>query len=145
MNRYEQLQCSWNSVSNCHDHLLQVKPSVFWDYAKAVGLCTTVAICFLYAGQSSAAIGANVWLSDWTNDAVVDGKQNNTYLRLGVYAALGILQGEPVGVPRRGSPISSSLLALRLPKPYSCLRVSLTLQAIPCIRICPFIPTPSTR
>uniref|UniRef100_A0A8C0ZMU8 Canalicular multispecific organic anion transporter 2 n=1 Tax=Castor canadensis TaxID=51338 RepID=A0A8C0ZMU8_CASCN len=70
-----------------------VKPSVFWDYAKAVGLCTTVAICFLYAGQSSAAIGANVWLSDWTNDAVVDGKQNNTYLRLGVYAALGILQG----------------------------------------------------
>ncbi|XP_038181480.1 ATP-binding cassette sub-family C member 3 isoform X2 [Arvicola amphibius] len=70
-----------------------VKMNVFWDYAKSVGLYTTLAICLLYAGQSAAAIGANVWLSDWTNDAVVDGRQNNTSQRLGVYAALGILQG----------------------------------------------------
>ncbi|XP_057630326.1 ATP-binding cassette sub-family C member 3 [Chionomys nivalis] len=70
-----------------------VKMNVFWDYAKSVGLYTTLAICLLYAGQSAAAIGANVWLSDWSNDAVVDGRQNNTSQRLGVYAALGILQG----------------------------------------------------
>lgn len=70
-----------------------VELSVFRDYAKAVGLCTTLAICFLYVGQSAAAIGANVWLSAWTNDATVDNRQNNTSLRLGVYAALGILQG----------------------------------------------------
>uniref|UniRef100_A0A8C2VPQ5 ATP binding cassette subfamily C member 3 n=1 Tax=Chinchilla lanigera TaxID=34839 RepID=A0A8C2VPQ5_CHILA len=70
-----------------------VKLSVFWDYAKAVGLCTTLAICLLYAGQSAAAIGANVWLSAWANEAKMDRKQNNTSLRLGVYAALGILQG----------------------------------------------------
>lgn len=71
----------------------RVKLNLFWDYAKAVGRCTTLAICLLYAGQSAAAIGANIWLSDWTNEAVVDGRQNNTSLRLGVYAALGILQG----------------------------------------------------
>ncbi|PNJ66042.1 ABCC3 isoform 9, partial [Pongo abelii] len=70
-----------------------VELSVFWDYAKAVGLYTTLAICLLYVGQSAAAIGANVWLSAWTNDAVADSRQNNTSQRLGVYAALGILQG----------------------------------------------------
>ncbi|XP_008569047.1 PREDICTED: canalicular multispecific organic anion transporter 2 [Galeopterus variegatus] len=70
-----------------------VKLSVYWDYAKAAGLCTSLAICLLYTGQSAASIGSNVWLSDWTNDAMVDGGQNNTSLRLGVYAALGILQG----------------------------------------------------
>ncbi|XP_008836595.1 canalicular multispecific organic anion transporter 2 isoform X1 [Nannospalax galili] len=70
-----------------------VKLSVFGDYAKSVGLYTTVAICLLYAGQSAAAIGANVWLSAWANEAAVNGRQNNTTLRLGVYAALGILQG----------------------------------------------------
>lgn len=70
-----------------------VKMGVYRDYARSVGLYTTLAICLLYVGQSAAAIGANVWLSAWTNDAVVDGRQNNTSQRLGVYAALGILQG----------------------------------------------------
>ncbi|XP_004859793.1 canalicular multispecific organic anion transporter 2 isoform X4 [Heterocephalus glaber] len=71
----------------------RVKLSVFWDYAKAVGLCTTLAICLLYAAQSAAAIGASVWLSDWANEAAMGSRQNNTSLRLGVYATLGILQG----------------------------------------------------
>ncbi|KAM4844750.1 ATP-binding cassette sub-family C member 3 [Thomomys bottae] len=70
-----------------------VKMSVFLDYAKAVGLWTTVAICLLYAGQSAASIGANIWLSNWANEAAMDEKQNNTSKQLGVYAALGMLQG----------------------------------------------------
>uniref|UniRef100_A0A4X2LSV0 ATP binding cassette subfamily C member 3 n=1 Tax=Vombatus ursinus TaxID=29139 RepID=A0A4X2LSV0_VOMUR len=70
-----------------------VKLSVFWAYAKAVGLCISVTVCFLYTCQSAAAIGANIWLSDWTNEPVINGTQSNTSLRLGVYAALGILQG----------------------------------------------------
>ncbi|XP_031208632.1 canalicular multispecific organic anion transporter 2 [Mastomys coucha] len=70
-----------------------VKLSVYWDYAKSVGLFTTLSICLLYAGQNAAAIGANVWLSAWSNDAQEHGQQNNTSVRLGVYAALGILQG----------------------------------------------------
>ncbi|ELK01672.1 Canalicular multispecific organic anion transporter 2, partial [Pteropus alecto] len=71
----------------------RVKLNMFWDYAKAMGLCTTLVICLLYAGQSAAAVGANIWLSAWTNEAVVGGQQNNTSMRLGVYAAFGILQG----------------------------------------------------
>lgn len=70
-----------------------VKLSVYWDYAKSMGLCTTLSICLLYGGQSAAAIGANVWLSAWSNDAEEHGQQNKTSVRLGVYAALGILQG----------------------------------------------------
>ncbi|XP_059938247.1 ATP-binding cassette sub-family C member 3 isoform X2 [Mesoplodon densirostris] len=70
-----------------------VKLSVFWDYARAVGLCATLLICLLHGGQSAAAIGANVWLSAWTGEAVVSGQQNNASQRLGVYAALGFLQG----------------------------------------------------
>ncbi|XP_008059021.2 canalicular multispecific organic anion transporter 2, partial [Carlito syrichta] len=70
-----------------------VKLSVFCDYAKAVGLWTTLVIIFLYAGQSAAAIWASVWLSDWANDAMVEERRNNTSQRLGVYAALGFLQG----------------------------------------------------
>ncbi|XP_047562923.1 ATP-binding cassette sub-family C member 3 isoform X2 [Lutra lutra] len=70
-----------------------VKLSVFWDYAKAMGLYTTVAICVLYLCQTAASIGASVWLSAWTNEAMVDSRQNNTSMRLGVYAALGVLQG----------------------------------------------------
>eukprot|EP00070_Physeter_catodon_P001800 XP_007103614.1 canalicular multispecific organic anion transporter 2 [Physeter catodon] len=70
-----------------------VKLSVFWDYARAVGLCATLVIFLLHGGQSAAAVGANVWLSAWTGEAAVNGQQNNTSQRLGVYAALGILQG----------------------------------------------------
>ncbi|XP_072502792.1 ATP-binding cassette sub-family C member 3 isoform X1 [Notamacropus eugenii] len=70
-----------------------VKLSVFWAYAKAVGLFTSMTVCFLYTCQSAAAIGANIWLSDWTNEPVINGTQSNTSLRLGVYAALGLLQG----------------------------------------------------
>ncbi|GAB5580898.1 ATP-binding cassette sub-family C member 3 [Prionailurus iriomotensis] len=72
---------------------MSVKLSVFWDYAKGMGLYTIVAICLLYLGHSAAAIGASVWLSAWSDEAMVDGRRNNTYVRLGVYAALSVLQG----------------------------------------------------
>ncbi|XP_027736449.1 canalicular multispecific organic anion transporter 2 isoform X2 [Empidonax traillii] len=70
-----------------------VKLSVFWQYMKAVNPVLSLAICFLYCCQNAAAIGANVWLSDWTNEPVVNGTQHNTAMRIGVYAALGLLQG----------------------------------------------------
>lgn len=71
----------------------KVKLSVFVDYAMAVGPCTTLVICLLYVAQSTSSIGANVWLSDWTNEATEGQRQNNTSMRLGVYATLGFLQG----------------------------------------------------
>ncbi|NXK95917.1 MRP3 protein, partial [Formicarius rufipectus] len=73
--------------------ILQVKLSVFWQYMKAVSPVLSLVICFLYCCQNAAAIGANVWLSDWTNEPVINGTQHNTAMRIGVYAALGLLQG----------------------------------------------------
>ncbi|ETE62698.1 Canalicular multispecific organic anion transporter 2, partial [Ophiophagus hannah] len=69
-----------------------VKFTVFWQYMKAVGPVISLLICFLYSCQNGAAIGANVWLSVWTNDPVINGTQQNVNMRIGVYAALGILQ-----------------------------------------------------
>lgn len=63
---------------------------------KAISPIVCVIICFLYCCQNAAAIGANVWLSDWTNEPVVNGTQHNTSTRLGVYAALGLLQGKNI-------------------------------------------------
>ncbi|XP_066521778.1 ATP-binding cassette sub-family C member 3 isoform X2 [Hoplias malabaricus] len=72
----------------------RVKFKVYWEYAKAVGPMLSVFICFLYASQSAAAIGANIWLSQWTNDSGNSTHaQEKVQMRVGVYAALGIAQG----------------------------------------------------
>nr|XP_046212964.1 ATP-binding cassette sub-family C member 3 isoform X1 [Oncorhynchus gorbuscha] len=71
----------------------RVKSKVFWEYAKAVGPLLSLFICFLYGCQSAASIGANVWLSQWTNDAAQNMTQENVSMRVGVYAALGMAQG----------------------------------------------------
>ncbi|XP_028263925.1 canalicular multispecific organic anion transporter 2 isoform X3 [Parambassis ranga] len=71
----------------------RVKAKVYLEYAKAVGLLLSVIICFLYGCQSAAAIGANIWLSQWTNDALTNQTKENVNMRVGVYAALGIAQG----------------------------------------------------
>ncbi|KAM7382140.1 hypothetical protein PAMA_012825 [Pampus argenteus] len=71
----------------------RVKTKVYLEYAKAVGLLLSVIICCLYGCQSAAAIGANIWLSQWTNDAARNQTKENVHMRVGVYAALGIAQG----------------------------------------------------
>ena len=78
-----------------------MKLKVFLEYARAVGPVLSVFICFLYCCQNAAAIGANIWLSQWTNDAGLNDTQANVPMRVGVYAALGIAQGEtpPVWIP----------------------------------------------
>lgn len=74
----------------------QVKFQVYLEYAKAVGPLLSVLICFLYGCQSAAAIGANIWLSQWTNDALGNRTQETVHMRVGVYAALGIAQGKTI-------------------------------------------------
>ncbi|XP_045924011.1 ATP-binding cassette sub-family C member 3 isoform X6 [Micropterus dolomieu] len=71
----------------------RVKTKVYLEYAKAVGALLSVFICFLYGCQNAAAIGANIWLSQWTNDASTNQTKENVHMRVGVYAALGIAQG----------------------------------------------------
>ncbi|XP_054604932.2 ATP-binding cassette sub-family C member 3 isoform X2 [Nothobranchius furzeri] len=71
----------------------RVKSKVYLEYAKAVGPLLSVIIILLYGCQSAASIGANIWLSQWTNDASGNGTQVDVPMRVGVYAALGITQG----------------------------------------------------
>lgn len=85
---------SWCHCLNCCVTFLQVKTKVYLEYVKAVGPVLSVFICFLYGCQSAASIGGNIWLSEWTNDASTNQTQENVHLRVGVYAALGIAQGE---------------------------------------------------
>ncbi|NXV20153.1 MRP3 protein, partial [Cepphus grylle] len=82
-----------SAVPLMKNFFLLVKLTVFWQYMKAVSPVISLVICFLYCCQNAAAIGANVWLSDWTNEPVINGTQHNTAMRIGVYAALGLLQG----------------------------------------------------
>ncbi|XP_047673398.1 multidrug resistance-associated protein 1 isoform X3 [Tachysurus fulvidraco] len=71
----------------------RVKIKVYWEYVKAVGPLMSLLICFLYAAQSAASIGANIWLAMWTTDTKMNNREENTQMRVGVYAALGIAQG----------------------------------------------------
>ncbi|XP_041062098.1 multidrug resistance-associated protein 1 isoform X2 [Carcharodon carcharias] len=71
----------------------RVKSSVFWAYMKAIGTCTSFCIVLFYLCQHVASLSSNYWLSLWTDDPVVNGTQQHTSLRLGVYGALGIIQG----------------------------------------------------
>ncbi|KAF5902976.1 canalicular multispecific organic anion transporter 2 isoform X2, partial [Clarias magur] len=71
----------------------RVKLKVYWEYVKAVGTLLSIIICLLYAAQSAAAIGANIWLTVWTNDTKENTGEDKVPMRVGVYAALGLTQG----------------------------------------------------
>ncbi|KAJ4949341.1 hypothetical protein JOQ06_020856 [Pogonophryne albipinna] len=75
----------------------QVKFSVFLQYLRAMGWGYTVIVFLVYLLQNIAFIGQNLWLSDWTNDAV--DYYNMTYpswkrdTRVVVFGVLGVAQG----------------------------------------------------
>uniref|UniRef100_A0A3B3VC08 ABC-type glutathione-S-conjugate transporter n=1 Tax=Poecilia latipinna TaxID=48699 RepID=A0A3B3VC08_9TELE len=76
---------------------MQVKFSVWLQYVQAMGWGYAFWALFIYVMQNVAFIGQNLWLSDWTNDAVE--YYNQTYspkkrdTRVGVFGALGMAQG----------------------------------------------------
>lgn len=76
---------------------LQVKFSVYLQYLRSMGWGYTATVFLMYFIQNIAFIGQNIWLSDWTNDAVE--YYNMTYpaekrdTRVGVFGALGVTQG----------------------------------------------------
>lgn len=78
---------------------LQVKLSVYWDYMKAIGLFISFLSIFLFLCNNVAALASNYWLSLWTDDPIVNGTQEHTKIRLSVYGALGISQGEGPPLP----------------------------------------------
>ncbi|KAK2824276.1 hypothetical protein Q5P01_021451 [Channa striata] len=75
----------------------KVKFSVYLQYLRAMGWGYAVMVFVVYFIQNIAFIGQNLWLSDWTNDAVA--YYNKTYpawkrdTRVGVFGALGVAQG----------------------------------------------------
>uniref|UniRef100_A0A8U7P8K3 Multidrug resistance-associated protein 1 n=1 Tax=Corvus moneduloides TaxID=1196302 RepID=A0A8U7P8K3_CORMO len=71
----------------------RVKATVYWDYMKAIGVFMSFLAIFLFMCNHIASLASNYWLSLWTDDPVINGTQQNTTLRLGVYGALGISQG----------------------------------------------------
>uniref|UniRef100_A0A663DUI7 ATP binding cassette subfamily C member 2 n=1 Tax=Aquila chrysaetos chrysaetos TaxID=223781 RepID=A0A663DUI7_AQUCH len=75
-----------------------VKFSMYLRYLHAVGLWYSFWVAMGYVGQYVAFVGTNLWLSAWTDDA--QHYLNQTYpteqrdLRIGVFGALGVSQGE---------------------------------------------------
>ncbi|NXA61445.1 MRP6 protein, partial [Mohoua ochrocephala] len=70
----------------------RVSAGAFGAYLAAAGpaLCACVALTF--AGQQALAFSRGYWLSLWTQDPVLNGTQQHTQLRLGVFGALGLVQ-----------------------------------------------------
>ncbi|EMP37352.1 Multidrug resistance-associated protein 1 [Chelonia mydas] len=71
----------------------RVKATVYWEYMKAIGLFVSFLSIFLFMCNHIAALASNYWLSLWTDDPIINGTQQHTHVRLGVYGALGMSQG----------------------------------------------------
>uniref|UniRef100_A0A8C8SRC5 Multidrug resistance-associated protein 1 n=1 Tax=Pelusios castaneus TaxID=367368 RepID=A0A8C8SRC5_9SAUR len=71
----------------------RVKAAMYWEYMKAIGLFISFLSIFLFICNHVASLASNYWLSLWTDDPVINGTQQHTNVRLGVYGALGISQG----------------------------------------------------
>lgn len=72
----------------------QVKLSVFCAYLKAIGVILSCISLLLFLAHHLVSLFSNYWLSLWTDDPVINGTQPNRQMRLGVYGALGLSQGE---------------------------------------------------
>ncbi|XP_040290615.1 canalicular multispecific organic anion transporter 1-like [Bufo bufo] len=75
----------------------KVKFSLYLKYLRAVGWVYSSSILVTYALQTASFVGQNIWISDWTSDAVTYFNQSyptsQRDMRVGVYGALGVAQG----------------------------------------------------
>ncbi|XP_060771637.1 ATP-binding cassette sub-family C member 2-like [Neoarius graeffei] len=75
----------------------KVKFSVYLQYLRASGWVFTTTFITIYFLQNIVFIGQNIWLSDWTNDALKY-PNGSSYpghvrdMRIGVFGALGVAQ-----------------------------------------------------
>ncbi|KAF5918368.1 hypothetical protein HPG69_011808 [Diceros bicornis minor] len=97
---------AWRLVEADKAQTGQVKLSVYWDYMKAIGLVLSFLSIFLFVCNHVASLVSNYWLSLWTDDPIVNGTQEHTQVRLGVYGALGILQAGPSPVAEFNARVS---------------------------------------
>jgi hypothetical protein len=67
-----------------------VKLSILLDYFRSCGLVVSILAISLYALMNVAQSGTSLWLSDWSDNS--DDPDDNKYVRLAIYTALGIVQ-----------------------------------------------------
>ncbi|XP_073096660.1 ATP-binding cassette sub-family C member 2 [Manis javanica] len=100
----------------------KVNFSIYLKYLRAVGWYSIFFIIFAYMINSAAFIGSNIWLSNWTNDSKAFNSTNypasQRDMRVGVYGALGVIQGVFVLIANlwsaRGSTHASNILHKQL-------------------------------
>lgn len=79
--------------SPCVSLSLQVSAGVYGAYLKATGPALCVYIVLSFTCQQAMAFSRGYWLSLWADDPVLNGTQQHTELRVGVFGALGVVQG----------------------------------------------------
>uniref|UniRef100_A0A8C5NMV1 ABC-type glutathione-S-conjugate transporter n=1 Tax=Junco hyemalis TaxID=40217 RepID=A0A8C5NMV1_JUNHY len=72
---------------------LQVRAGVYGAYLQAAGRVLCVYVLLSFTCQQAVAFSRGYWLSLWADDPVHNGTQQLTELRLGVFGALGVVQG----------------------------------------------------
>ncbi|KAM4698698.1 multidrug resistance-associated protein 1-like [Rhinophrynus dorsalis] len=70
----------------------RVKLSVYLEYCKIMGKCYLIMSAAFFIVQQMASLGYNYWIGLWADDPPVNGTQQHTSLRLGVYSFLGMMQ-----------------------------------------------------
>ncbi|XP_014750816.1 PREDICTED: multidrug resistance-associated protein 6-like isoform X6 [Sturnus vulgaris] len=70
----------------------RVSAGVYGAYLKATGPALCVCIILSFMCQQAMAFSRGYWLSLWTDDPVLNGTQQHTELRVGVFGALGVVQ-----------------------------------------------------
>ncbi|KAM5152000.1 multidrug resistance-associated protein 1-like [Mantella aurantiaca] len=70
----------------------RVKLKVYLEYCRIMGKWYLVTSAVFFIIQQLSALGHNYWIGLWADDPPVNGTQQNTVMRLGVYSFLGIMQ-----------------------------------------------------
>ena len=69
---------------------LQVKLSVFWEYAKSLTVPISVCIVLFFILSETSAVSSGIWLAKWSSTDVTSDDERDLFL--GVYGALGLSQ-----------------------------------------------------
>eukprot|EP00079_Xenopus_tropicalis_P030383 XP_012826370.1 PREDICTED: multidrug resistance-associated protein 1-like [Xenopus tropicalis] len=70
----------------------RVKLSVYLEYCKIMGKWYLLISALFFIVQQAASLSYNYWIGLWADDPPVNGTQQHTSLRLGVYSFLGVMQ-----------------------------------------------------
>ena len=67
-------------------------------YLKSIGVVLSFLTVFFYCAYNAASVYSNIWLSEWSNDAIknvtIEERNAQRDLRLGIYGLLGFVQGK---------------------------------------------------